>query len=63
MINPEVGAWRRLLDREGNVLDATLGNEWKASYHSSRSMLECSERLTNILARNPGKITPEKTTI
>jgi cellobiose epimerase len=49
MINHEVGEWRRLLDREGNVIDGNIGNEWKVAYHSGRSMLECEKRLKNNL--------------
>lgn len=48
MINHEVGEWRRLLDREGNVIDGNIGNEWKVSYHSGRSMVECEKRLRKL---------------
>lgn len=49
MINHEVGDWRRLLDREGNVIDGSIGNEWKVAYHSGRSMLECDRRLNMLI--------------
>ncbi len=49
MINHEVGDWRRLLDREGNVIDGSIGNEWKVAYHSGRSMLECEKRLKALI--------------
>lgn len=49
MINHEVGEWRRLLDREGNVIDGNIGNEWKVSYHSGRSMVECEKRLKQLM--------------
>ena len=49
MINHEVGEWRRLLDREGNVIDGNIGNEWKVAYHSGRSMVECDKRLSRLM--------------
>jgi cellobiose epimerase len=49
MINHEVGEWRRLLDRDGNVIDGNIGNEWKVSYHSGRSMVECEKRLKQLM--------------
>ena len=49
MINHEVGEWRRLLDREGKVIDGNIGNEWKVAYHSGRSMAECEKRLNKML--------------
>jgi len=49
MINHEVGEWRRLLDREGNVIDGNIGNEWKVAYHSGRSMIECEKRLKKLM--------------
>lgn len=52
MINHEVGEWRRLLDREGNVIDGNIGNEWKVAYHSGRSMLECERRLNKLMQHN-----------
>ncbi len=50
MIIKEVGEWRTLLDRFGKPLDANIGNPWKVSYHSGRSILECRERLMRLLA-------------
>lgn len=49
MINHKVGEWRRLLDRDGNTIDGNIGNEWKAAYHSGRSMLECDKRLKQLI--------------
>lgn len=49
MINHEVGEWRRLLDRDGNVIDGNIGNEWKVAYHSGRSMVECEKRLKKLI--------------
>ncbi|MFN8482966.1 MAG: AGE family epimerase/isomerase [Anaerolineae bacterium] len=49
MIAPDVGEWRTLLDRDGRVLDGRLGNPWKVAYHTGRSMLECAERLAQML--------------
>lgn len=48
MINHQTGEWRRLLKRDGTIDDDTIGNEWKVSYHSGRSMLECNERLNKL---------------
>lgn len=48
MINHEVGEWRRLLDRDGKVIDGNIGNEWKVAYHSGRSMIECEKRLNRL---------------
>lgn len=47
-INHEVGEWRQLLDARGNVLVGSIGNPWKAIYHSGRSMLECKRRLEEV---------------
>jgi len=49
MINHEVGEWRRLLDRDGKVIDGNIGNEWKVAYHSGRSMVECEKRLNKLM--------------
>ena len=51
MINHEVGEWRRLLDRDGNVIDGSIGNEWKAAYHTGRSMIECESRLKRLIEK------------
>lgn len=48
-INPNVGEWRQLLDRSGNVLTGSIGNPWKAIYHSGRAMVECKQRLERML--------------
>lgn len=55
MINHKVGEWRRLLDRDGNVIDGNIGNEWKVAYHSGRSMVECLNRLNKINSSNNDK--------
>ena len=52
MINHQVGEWRRLLDREGNVIDGNIGNEWKVAYHSGRSMIECERRLRELIIKS-----------
>jgi mannobiose 2-epimerase len=49
MINPEVGEFRTLLDRQGNPIDPKIGNPWKVAYHSGRALLECVNRLKQIL--------------
>ena len=48
-INHQAGEWRQLLDKEGKVLVADLGNQWKAIYHTGRAMLECKRRLERLL--------------
>lgn len=50
MIIAGVGEWRTLLDRKGKPLDPKIGNPWKVSYHTGRSMIECVERLEKLLA-------------
>lgn len=48
MVNHEIGEFRQLLDRFGNVLVGDIGNPWKAIYHSGRAMLECVRRLDGL---------------
>ncbi len=48
MVNYEIGEFRQLLDRRGNIIAGDIGNPWKAIYHSGRSMLECLERLERL---------------
>jgi mannobiose 2-epimerase len=47
-INAEVGEWFQLLDKKGNVLTGSIGNPWKAFYHSGRSVMECIVRLKRL---------------
>jgi mannobiose 2-epimerase len=49
MINPEIGEFRTLLTREGQPLDAKIGNPWKVAYHSGRALLECANRLRTLV--------------
>lgn len=51
MAIPGLGEWRTLLDREGNILDANIGNPWKVSYHTGRSAMECASRLEQIIEK------------
>ena len=51
IINHQVGEWRRLLDRDGKVIDGSIGNEWKVAYHSGRSMMECDKRLQKLMKK------------
>lgn len=48
MFNHDVGEFRQLLNRKGDVLVGDIGNPWKAIYHSGRSMMECVERLKRL---------------
>jgi len=50
MINHDVGEWRQLLSKTGDVLVGDIGNPWKAFYHSGRSMMECTTRLQRLQA-------------
>ncbi|TFG71338.1 MAG: hypothetical protein E4H27_04820 [Anaerolineales bacterium] len=49
MINHEVGEWHTLLNREGQAIDAKIGNPWKVAYHSGRATLECTTRLQRLV--------------
>ena len=51
MIEPGVGEWRTLLARDGTILDGKIGNPWKVSYHSGRSMSECAQRLERLVGQ------------
>ena len=51
MILDEVGEWRTLLDRQGTPIDSKIGNPWKVAYHSGRSMLECTQRLSRLIEK------------
>lgn len=48
MIVQGTGEWRVLLNRKGDPIDSNVGNEWKVSYHTGRSMLECISRLERL---------------
>ncbi|MFP3153177.1 AGE family epimerase/isomerase [Lachnospiraceae bacterium ZAX-1] len=49
-INEQVGEWRQLLTRNGDVIAGNIGNPWKGIYHTGRAMLESIERLEKIVA-------------
>ncbi len=55
MINKKAGEWYPLLDRAGGIKLSDLGNPWKASYHTGRSMVECINKLTKILNNGTGR--------
>lgn len=48
-INAEVGEWRQLLTRTGDVIVGDIGNPWKAMYHSGRAVLESIKRLQRLI--------------
>lgn len=48
IISP-LGEWSVLVSRTGQVLDGTLGNSWKAFYHTGRAMLESMVVLNRLL--------------
>lgn len=49
MINHDVGEWRQLLTVEGASIVSNMGNAWKAMYHTGRSLIECINRLNQLL--------------
>jgi mannobiose 2-epimerase len=49
-INNEVGEWRQLLTREGKVISGSIGNPWKAIYHSGRAINESIKCIEDILS-------------
>ncbi len=49
LIHPTLGEFRILLSREGQPIDANLGNPWKVAYHTGRALLECSQRISRVL--------------
>lgn len=49
LIDDRLGEWRTLVDEEGRAIDKSLGNPWKACYHSGRAMIETLARLDRIL--------------
>lgn len=49
MINHEVGEWRQLLKKDGSVVVGSIGNPWKAMYHTGRTLMECKKRLERLL--------------
>lgn len=48
MVVENLGEWRTLCDRKGNILDGNIGNPWKVSYHTGRSAMEVADRLHEI---------------
>jgi len=50
------GEWYERVDRQGNVIDGDLAHSWKISYHSVRSMIQTSRRLSTLADSLP--VTP-----
>jgi len=50
-INKNTGEWNQLVTKEGAVLIDEL-IVWRSAYHTSRSMMECIDRLTRIKAKH-----------
>jgi mannobiose 2-epimerase len=48
MINPDLGEWRVLLSESGEIIDGSLGNPWKAFYHTGRALIESIDRIALI---------------
>ncbi len=51
MINHELGEWMTLLNRQGEPIDPRIGNPWKCTYHSGRSVMEAIDRIDKILEK------------
>ncbi|MBN2251245.1 MAG: N-acylglucosamine 2-epimerase, partial [Candidatus Altiarchaeota archaeon] len=51
LYNPDVGEFRQLVTKTGDVLVGDVGNPWKALYHSGRSLLECKHYLARQMSR------------
>lgn len=49
MINHDLGEWRTLLTPAGEPLVASIGNPWKACYHSGRAVHEAIRRIVMVL--------------
>ena len=54
LINADIGEWRQLVNKQGQVLTGDIGNSWKAIYHSGRAMLECKQRLERMIDEDNG---------
>lgn len=50
VIDPALGEWRVLVAEDGRVLDGSMGNPWKAFYHTGRAVLESLARADRLLA-------------
>lgn len=50
-MNYEVGESRQLLDKNGNVIVANIGNPWKGIYHTGRAFAECIKRLDVLIKK------------
>lgn len=49
MVHPELKELLQLVDQNGRVLVADLGNQWKECYHSGRAILECILRIRDLI--------------
>ncbi|MDL2295768.1 AGE family epimerase/isomerase [Lachnospiraceae bacterium OttesenSCG-928-E19] len=47
-INHEIGEWYQLVSEKGEIIDGTLGNDWKGIYHTARALLECVRRMEKL---------------
>ncbi len=47
-MNFDLGETRLLLDRQGNTIIGSMGNSWKAIYHTGRALAECIDRVKDI---------------
>jgi mannobiose 2-epimerase len=48
LINHQVGEWRQLVKRDGEVIVGDIGNPWKGIYHTGRAVMESLMRLRNL---------------
>ncbi len=49
--NKDVGESMQLLKADGTPIITDTGNQWKCIYHTDRAMMECIERLEEMLGR------------
>lgn len=49
VINKKVGEWYPLLTRNGEPIWTHMGHSWKINYHTVRAMIQCIEKMDNIL--------------
>jgi mannobiose 2-epimerase len=49
LIHPDFQEWHIRTTREGNMVDASLGNEWTGGYHTVRAAIEGCHRLREIV--------------
>ena len=49
VINKNVGEWYPLLTRRGEPIWTHMGHSWKINYHTVRSMIQCIDKMNNLI--------------